>query len=267
MPPKRNGMSAAAIEQLITQHVADALLDYETNQNNGNENNNGNGSHDLGSGSGRTLHTARGCTYKEFLNYQPLYFKGTEGAVGLAHLFEKMEYIFHISNCAVKCQVKYVTYTLLENELWNLTVKGTDLASYTQCFQELALLCSRMLPEETDKVERFIWGLPDSIQGNVTSSKPTRLQEAIKIANSLMDQKICVFAARQAHNKRRMKNNPRDDYIQQPPYKRQNVARAYTARPGEKKEYVGNLVVKIPILILGSYDFTIPQSKNDPDPT
>ncbi|GKA85273.1 reverse transcriptase domain-containing protein [Tanacetum coccineum] len=93
-----------------------------------------------------------------------------------------------------------------------------------------------MLPEETDKVERFIRGLPDSIQGNVTSSKPTRVQEAIEIANSLMDQNIRVFAARQAGNKRRMENNLRDDYVQQLPYKRRNIARAYTAGPGENKE-------------------------------
>ncbi|GKD55042.1 hypothetical protein Tco_1288429 [Tanacetum coccineum] len=77
-------MSVAVIEQLITQRVADALLDYETNQNNGNGNSNGNGSYDSGSSSGRTLHTARGCTYQEVLNCQPLYFKGTEGTVKYA---------------------------------------------------------------------------------------------------------------------------------------------------------------------------------------
>nr|GEU39629.1 reverse transcriptase domain-containing protein [Tanacetum cinerariifolium] len=40
-----------------------------------------------------------------------------------------------------------------------------------------------------DEVERYIWGLPDNIQGNVTSSSPTRLQVAVRMANSLMDQK------------------------------------------------------------------------------
>ncbi|GJR41644.1 reverse transcriptase domain-containing protein [Tanacetum coccineum] len=224
MPPKRNNMSATVIERLISQRVADALLDYEANRNeneNGNGNDNRNGSHD--SRSGRTLHTTRGCMYKEFLNCQPLNFKGNEWTVGLTYWFEKTESIFHISNYVIECQVKYVTCTLLggaltwwnshvrtvrtvghdaayemsskslmkmmteayyprneiqklENELWILTVNGTDLVSYAQRFQELALLCSRMLPEETDKVERFVWGLPDSIQGNVTSSKPTRLQ-------------------------------------------------------------------------------------------
>ncbi|GJZ26160.1 reverse transcriptase domain-containing protein [Tanacetum coccineum] len=92
----------------------------------------------------------------------------------------------------------------LESELWNLTVKGTDVVGYTQSFQELALLYPRMVPEEEDKVERYIWVLPDSIQGNVTSARTTRLQDTIKLANSLMDQKIHVFAAREADYKRRM---------------------------------------------------------------
>ncbi|GJS46982.1 reverse transcriptase domain-containing protein [Tanacetum coccineum] len=38
-----------------------------------------------------------------------------------------------------------------------------------------------------------------------------------------------------------MDNNLRDNHAQQPPYKRQNVARVYTARPGEKKEYARTL--------------------------
>nr|GFC38847.1 keratin, type I cytoskeletal 9-like [Tanacetum cinerariifolium] len=36
-------------------------------------------------------------------------------------------------------------------ELWELKVKGTDLASYTQRFQGLALLCGRMFTKEADK--------------------------------------------------------------------------------------------------------------------
>ncbi|GJY99454.1 hypothetical protein Tco_0516884 [Tanacetum coccineum] len=132
MPPKRNGMRAAAIEQLTTQRVADALLAYEANRNSGNGNDNGNGSHDSGGGSGRPLHTARGCTYKEFLNCQPLNFKGTERAVGLAYWFEKMESVFHINNYGVECQVKYDTCTLLGGVLtwWNSYVRtvGHDAA-------------------------------------------------------------------------------------------------------------------------------------------
>nr|GFD30488.1 reverse transcriptase domain-containing protein [Tanacetum cinerariifolium] len=44
----------------------------------------------------------------------------------------------------------------IEMELWELKVKGTDLASYTQRFQELALLCERMFSEEADKIEKYV---------------------------------------------------------------------------------------------------------------
>ncbi|GKF32077.1 reverse transcriptase domain-containing protein [Tanacetum coccineum] len=55
----------------------------------------------------------------------------------------------------------------METELWNLTVKGNDLTAYTQRFQELVLLCTKMVPEEEDQVEKFIGALPDNIQGNM----------------------------------------------------------------------------------------------------
>ncbi|GJS64882.1 hypothetical protein Tco_0679446 [Tanacetum coccineum] len=79
MSTLRQSMSSEAIEELIAQRVADALATYETNQNTKNSNENGNksgsGSHsDGGSGSRRIVHTTRGCTYKEFLNCQPLNF-------------------------------------------------------------------------------------------------------------------------------------------------------------------------------------------------
>ncbi|GKB64052.1 hypothetical protein Tco_0920238 [Tanacetum coccineum] len=64
------------------------------------------------------------------------------------------------------------------------------------------------------------------------------MQEAIKIANDLMDQKVRVYAERQSENKRKLDNN---NQAQQQPPKKQNVARAYSAGPSEKKEYAGNL--------------------------
>ncbi|GJS16141.1 putative reverse transcriptase domain-containing protein [Tanacetum coccineum] len=77
-----------------------------------------------------------------------------------------------------------------------------------------------MVPEEDDKIERFIWGLPDNIQGNVTSSKPARHQDAIKMANGLMDHKVRAYAARNAKHKRKFDNNPWGNHVQQPPFKR-----------------------------------------------
>nr|GEY06531.1 putative reverse transcriptase domain-containing protein [Tanacetum cinerariifolium] len=130
--------------------------------------------------------------------------------------------------------------------LWNLTVKGNDLTAYTQRFQELILLCTRMVTDKEDRVERFIGGLPNNIQGNVIVANPARLQDAIRINNQLMDKKLQGYGARSAGNKRRTENKSRDNRGQQSPFKRQNtivqnVARAYTAGNNERKVYVGSL--------------------------
>ncbi|GKC41175.1 putative reverse transcriptase domain-containing protein [Tanacetum coccineum] len=103
-----------------------------------------------------------------------------------------------------------------------------------------------MVPEEEDKVEKFIGGLPNNIQGNVIATEPTRLQDAIRIANNLMDQKLKGYAAKNAENKRRFYNNSRDKCVQQPPFKRQNVggqnvAKPYTVGNNEKRGYAGPL--------------------------
>ncbi|GJY80881.1 putative reverse transcriptase domain-containing protein, partial [Tanacetum coccineum] len=124
----------------------------------------------------------------------------------------------------------------LEAELWNLKVKGTDVIGYNQRFQELALLCVRMFPEESDKIERYVGGLPDMIHGSVVASKPKTMQEAIEIATELMDKKIRTFAERQTENKRKQDDNQQ----QQQQNKRQNTGRAYTAGSGEKKPYGGS---------------------------
>ncbi|GJQ92997.1 putative reverse transcriptase domain-containing protein [Tanacetum coccineum] len=162
-----------------------------------------------------------------------------------------MESVFNISGCAVENQVKFATCTLLgaaltwwnshtrtlgydaayamtwgnfkkkltdkycpngeikklEIELWNLKVRGNDVAAYTQRFQELALI-------------------------------PKTLDFAIELANDLMDQKLHTYAERQNDNKRKADDSSRNN---QQTHKKQNVAGAYTAGPGEKKAYTGTL--------------------------
>nr|GEV23496.1 reverse transcriptase domain-containing protein [Tanacetum cinerariifolium] len=78
----------------------------------------------------------------------------------------------------------------MERELWNLKVKGTNLTTYNQLFQELILLCPDMVPTTSRLLEKYIEGLPLNIKGNVTSSKPVDLHEAIKMAQGLMYQVV-----------------------------------------------------------------------------
>ncbi|GJV30557.1 reverse transcriptase domain-containing protein [Tanacetum coccineum] len=100
----------------------------------------------------------------------------------------------------------------MENEFYHLTVKGNDLKTYVIRFQELETLCPTMVPDSEKMMEVFIGGLPRSIEGNVTASKPQTLEEAINIAQRLMDQN-----------------------------RRQEDVRAYAATLAENNMYAGNL--------------------------
>ncbi|GKB31567.1 reverse transcriptase domain-containing protein [Tanacetum coccineum] len=95
----------------------------------------------------------------------------------------------------------------LEIKLWNLKVKGTNVASYTLCFQELALMCKRMFHEELGKVEKYVGGLPDMIRGNVMSYQPKTMEKAIKFANDIMDQKVLTITERKTEHKRKLEFN------------------------------------------------------------
>nr|GEY40782.1 putative reverse transcriptase domain-containing protein [Tanacetum cinerariifolium] len=99
-----------------------------------------------------------------------------------------------------------------------------------------SLMCTKFLPDETEKVDKYISGLPDNIHENFMYARPKTLNETIELDNDLMDQKLRTYAERQNDNKRKTDDSSRNS-LQQQPYKKQNVAREYTAGPGEKKRY------------------------------
>nr|GEZ26706.1 reverse transcriptase domain-containing protein [Tanacetum cinerariifolium] len=104
MPPKRTStyaapaMTQAAIKKLVTESVSAALEAQAANMEN-TDNTTG----------PRETPVARKCSYKEFMSYQPFYFNGTEGTIGLIHLFEQTESLFSRSNCTEDCKVKFAT--------------------------------------------------------------------------------------------------------------------------------------------------------------
>ncbi|GJT88169.1 putative reverse transcriptase domain-containing protein [Tanacetum coccineum] len=101
----------------------------------------------------------------------------------------------------------------LETELWNLKVKGNDVLAYTERFQELTLICTKFVANETEKVDKYISGLPDNIYGNV----------------------------KQSDNKRKADDSSRNNHgHQQQPFKRQNVAKVYNIGTGERNPYGGS---------------------------
>ncbi|GKB24943.1 putative reverse transcriptase domain-containing protein [Tanacetum coccineum] len=151
-----------------------------------------------------------------------------------------MESVFRISNCPMENQVKFSTCTLLAGAptWWNshvmtvshdatyamtwayLRKKMTD--KYCQRNEMKKLEAELMFPEESDKIERYVGGLPDMIHGNI------------------MDKKVNTIAERQAKNKRKFENTSSNNQNQQQQNKKQNTDRAYTAGTGEKKPYGGS---------------------------
>ncbi|GJX18465.1 putative reverse transcriptase domain-containing protein [Tanacetum coccineum] len=126
----------------------------------------------------------------------------------------------------------------IETEMWNLKVKGTDVVAYSRRFQQLALMCSRMFPEEVDKIEKYIGGLPDMILGSVKASKSKTMQEVIEFTTELMEDKTHAYAERQAERKRKNDDLSKNNQNQQ--NKRQNTGQAYTAGNSDRKSYAGS---------------------------
>ncbi|GJX01017.1 putative reverse transcriptase domain-containing protein [Tanacetum coccineum] len=244
-PTTTTSVTSAQIQAMIDEGVTAVLAARATTRN-------GDDSHTSGTGVRRNERAVRECTYQDFMKCQPLFFRGTEGVVDLTQWFERMETVFRImtnkvayamtwSDLKKKMTTKYYPRNEIKKikaELWNLKVKGTDVVAYNQRFQELALLCDRMFPEETDKIERYVGGMPDPIYSSVVASKPKTMQEAIEMATELMDRRNNTFAERQAENKRKFEDTPRNNQNQQP-NKRQNTGRAYAAGNGDKKSYEG----------------------------
>ncbi|GJZ41412.1 reverse transcriptase domain-containing protein [Tanacetum coccineum] len=194
MPPKRMSTSKApaitqaAIRKLVADSVITTLEAQAANMTNTDN-------------TTRPIEAlvARQCSYKEFISCQPINFKGTEGAIGLICWFERTESVFSRSNCTEDCKIEFKKLLIkkycprtevqkMEDEFYHLTVKGNDLKTYVRRFQELATLYPTIVPDSEKMMEVFIGGLPRSIEGNVTASKPQTLEEAINIAQMLMDQ-------------------------------------------------------------------------------
>ncbi|GJW04056.1 putative reverse transcriptase domain-containing protein [Tanacetum coccineum] len=256
MPPRR--FKKKSVRKIVEKHVAKAIEKYEKTRADSN-NTGGSGSTNTG---GTVVPEMHGCSYKTFMNGKPHSFKGTEGVVGLKNWFEKMEQVFEICKCAEDDKVKFAMCTfegcaLTCKELWTLTLKGDDIEAYNNHFHELALMCLELVPTEKKKIERYTRGFPKRIKGNITSSKPATLHDAINMARELVEQAVQGRATRigdsnkrkwEDHQRNTNNNNHnnnnnriRNNNYNQQQNRRQETARAYAAAPTENRGYAGNL--------------------------
>ncbi|GJY26967.1 putative reverse transcriptase domain-containing protein [Tanacetum coccineum] len=216
MPPRK--MTQAAIKKLIADAIA---RDRATRGNPSRAGGSGGNNGDQGGAP-----PIRECTYASFMKCNPITFWGVEGVVELCHWFEKTEIVFSISEYAERnkvangkswAEMKAVMkeefcppeeIQRMEIELWNLRVKDSNIVAYTQRFNELILLCPDLVPNEKKKIEAYVRGLPKNVKGETTSSRPTTLNEAIRMAHTLTGQKLQAKAERVAEsNKRKWENN------------------------------------------------------------
>ncbi|GKA91833.1 putative reverse transcriptase domain-containing protein [Tanacetum coccineum] len=169
--PTTTSVTNAQLQAMIDQGVTAALAARDATRN-------GDDSHTSGTCVRRNEHVVRECSYQDFMKCQPLYFKGTEGVVELTQCSHVMTvghdvaYAMTWTNLKKKMTDKYCPRNemkKLEAELWNLKVK------------------------ESDKIERYVGGLPGMIHSSVVASKPKTMQEAIEMATELMDKKISTF--------------------------------------------------------------------------
>ncbi|GKC64159.1 reverse transcriptase domain-containing protein [Tanacetum coccineum] len=192
-------MSQTAIRKLVAESVATTLEAQDATMANADNTN-----RNIGQGEASV---ARKCSYKEFMSCQPFNFKDckvkfatgtlTEEALSWRNSFAQpigIEEAYKITLSKFKKLLikKYYPRTKvkkMEDEFYNLTVKGNDLKTYIRRFQELAVLCPTMVPNTEKLMEVFIGGLPRSIEGNDPKLQSLiNLEEAITITQRLMDQ-------------------------------------------------------------------------------
>nr|GEU61381.1 hypothetical protein [Tanacetum cinerariifolium] len=199
MPPKSVPLTQAAIRRMIKDNVDAAIATERARQAN---------VRNEASGSGPVkcqdaAPAARECTFARFMKCNPTAFRSIEGAVELLRWFKNTNSIIGISECAEGKKVRFAAATLQGPALtwWNakvattgletnMKVKEYNILAYTQRFNELALMCPRMVEPKRVKVDAYIRGLTDNIKGEVTSSKPANLNEAVHMDHKIMDQKV-----------------------------------------------------------------------------
>nr|GEU60434.1 putative reverse transcriptase domain-containing protein [Tanacetum cinerariifolium] len=161
-------------------------------------------------------------------------------------------------------KVKFAATTLRGPILtwWNskvtilgLDVKEYNMVAYTQRVDELALMCPRMVEPKSAKFKAYIQRLCDNIKGEVTSSNPTNLNEAVRMAHKLMEQKLKArnerilegtkrkwenFQSVNNSGKRNHKDNLRKSSQNN---QKQRNARAMTTASNEEKVSSGSLPV------------------------
>ncbi|GJV23449.1 putative reverse transcriptase domain-containing protein [Tanacetum coccineum] len=184
MPPRR--MTQATIERLIVKRVAAALAEDRANRENV-------GGPAGGAGGPAAALVSCKCTYASFMKCYLSTFSEVEGAVGMCRLFDRLESVFRISKYAERDNVKFATSTLQGHALtwWNSQISSLKIdKAYQISWTKLRkLMTTEFCPrDEIQRMEQEL--LFEDIKGDVTSSIPSNIHEAIRMTHSLMAQRL-----------------------------------------------------------------------------
>ncbi|GKA44768.1 putative reverse transcriptase domain-containing protein, partial [Tanacetum coccineum] len=145
-----------------------------------------------------------GCSYKEFLAYNPKEHNGKGGVVVLTRWIEKVENVHDMSGCSNDQKVKYTAGSFVGKALtwWNSRIRtlsrevanhamvGAGHAAYTDRFHELARLVPHLVTPESRMIERYVYGLDPQICGMVATMKPKTIHKAVQISGALTDEAL-----------------------------------------------------------------------------
>nr|GEY83606.1 reverse transcriptase domain-containing protein [Tanacetum cinerariifolium] len=186
------GLGKAAIRKLVADSITTALETQTATREKAD--------YSIRNTRPREIPVAKRGNYKEFISYQPFYFNENKVAFAIGVLTNDALSWWNAYAQPIRIeQANRITWIKLkrlltnkhcprieikkmEDEFYNLSVKGNNLKTYVRRFQELVVLCPNMVPNNEKLMEVFIDGLPRSIEGNVTALKPQTLEEAINIA-------------------------------------------------------------------------------------
>nr|GEY54805.1 hypothetical protein [Tanacetum cinerariifolium] len=135
-----------------------------------------------------------------FMKCSPITFRGNKRAVCLIRWIEKTEMVFTVATLGIE---------VVTRKTWaEMKVMMTEEFFPPKEIQKMELiLCPRMVPMKRKKVEAYIHRLSKNIKGEVTSSEPKTLNKAVRMAYTLMEQKVKAIAEREAGNKKRKREN------------------------------------------------------------
>ncbi|GJR90782.1 hypothetical protein Tco_0214793 [Tanacetum coccineum] len=206
MPPRR--FKKKSVKRIVEKRVAKAIEEYEKTRT---DSNNAGGS-GLANTGGTVAPEMHGCSFPS-----------------------NVKAIDYYEYCP---QLKIQR---MEQEHWTLTLNGNDI-ELQQSLHELVLMCPELVQTEKKKIEKYIRGFPEGLKGNVTSSKPATLHDAINMARELIEQGVPSKALRKLDdsNKRKWEDQQGNNHHQQQ-NRRQEAAKVYVAAPAKGRGYAGNL--------------------------